>query len=157
MEIIAGLVGALCGGIVTLIVTRIEARRADRVKATHDLYRQWQSGEMQRARIVAQSLLHEAASAPAPPGYHELNEALWSAGRRDDWIAIDQVLHFFESCGELLENDAIDRRLTGALMGRYVEYWFDRYIDSLWSRSQHDGGMSGLGWHGKIRGLRQAV
>jgi len=81
---------------------------------------------MQRARIAAQSILHGAAQLPNPPGYAELNRALWDNGSRDDWVAVNAVLHFFESCGELLEIGSLDRRLVRKMLGRYVEYWFDR-------------------------------
>ncbi|MDI6099823.1 hypothetical protein QLQ12_14570 [Actinoplanes sp. NEAU-A12] len=155
MEIIAGIVGAILGALGTMIVARLESRRTGRLKAVYDLYARWHSSEMNYARIRAHHVFHSEQQNRVPKSYWQINESLWAGGREDDWIAIQLVIHYFESCGELLEEGAIDRSLFQRMMGRYASYWIDRYIHPLWFRSLEPDDGAELGWYTKIACLRE--
>jgi DNA-binding ferritin-like protein (Dps family) len=156
VEVLAGILGALLGGFVTLWVSRIESHRLNRTKIVQDLYHTWHSDETLRARIRAGAVLGENDKKPRPlKTYDELYADLWEMGRQEDWIAISRIMHFFEECGELLEIRAIDVDSLRKLLGRYIEFWVDGYLAPIGQASQERDPRSG--WYQPIASLRIAL
>jgi hypothetical protein len=155
MDIIVGAIGALFGGLVTFLVGRIEHRRLARRGLTLDLYQAWNSDEVHRARVSAETVLKSNKNLDAPRSYRELQDELLRNGNLEDWIAVNRVLHFHRECGVLLRVGAIDRKLLYRLLGHYFEYWIDSYLEPLSVVSRQRD--SDLVWDESLVYLRSAL
>lgn len=157
MQVLAGVIGALFGGVVTFVIGRMESARLQAIHVSQDLYRSWHSSEMMAARVRAHDVLTDNVGSGAPKSYIELRKRCRDFDRDEDWLAVTRVLHFFEECGALVEIRAANSSLIQKLLGRYVEYWFDRHIEPLWRHSLGRDDPVELGWYEKAALLRGRV
>lgn len=156
VELVTGVIGAVLGVLGALLVQRSESKRLGRLAVSQDLYRKWQSLEMTEARSRAFVVLRRNGQEPNPLTFAQLAESIQPA-QKEDWLAVSRVIHFFEECGTLLKADAADGNSLKTLLGRYVEYWHDGYLEPLWDRSKGTDPAAELHWFPPIAELRSRV
>jgi hypothetical protein len=157
VQLISGLIGVLVGGMITLIIQRIESRRVGRLDRTHRLYESWQSADGLSFRVRANFLLRKNAESASPKSLMELADELRSADTGNDWLAITRTLHFFEECGALLDTRALDLPLFRNLFDQYVTYWVERCLRPLYEASTGKDPEIELNWYRRVEFLRSAM
>jgi hypothetical protein len=84
MEILAGAIGAVLGGIIALLVQRMESQRLGRTRLTLELNREWQSEALLQARVRANIALTANVSAANPRSFMTLHDHCRDNGVNED-------------------------------------------------------------------------
>lgn len=124
---VLGIIGAFAGA---WAANRYERRTniiETKKKTAIDLYNEYQSSEMQRARIEARNILTANQNSEKIQSLSELRNSL----DVEEWTYISMVITFFEKIGILLEHDYIDSSLARKLLQYDFRYWHEKYFINL--------------------------
>lgn len=154
MEVLAGVIGAIVGGLATLLIGRVEVRRHERLRASHDLLRRWQSDEMVVARLRAFVVLTENKAKASPDTFLGLTTSLKGTMREEDLLAVNRVLRFFEFFGALAQAEAVHLPTARLFMAYDTEFWLERHLIPLWRYSSDKDDPEELRWLDRLEALK---
>ena len=122
-----GLVGAFFGVWLANKYESTKQEKALRRSITLDLYSEYHSAEILRARINVNRLLEARGQKVDPLPMFELREKI----SQSEWYDLGLVMTFLEKLSVYLVTDYIDRDLTRQLLGEEFCYWWDSYVERL--------------------------
>ncbi|MBI1251870.1 MAG: hypothetical protein GC189_10390 [Alphaproteobacteria bacterium] len=135
------LAGALFGGVIRWSGTRRERR----LRLTMDFYSEFHSPAFNHIRILAHDALQNAPSMPAA----------YAASSGETRDAIASIVHFWERVAVLMQEGALNPRLTRRFFAQYARWWSETLCDK--------GGLDDPEWgrtlsdiHGLFRKLAHA-
>ena len=146
-EILAAVIGALVGAILTFLYTKKEYDRQMKIHTTLSLYEEFQSTDMMGHRLIADAILKENRD-KTKLSFSQLHQ---STVEFDKWHATSRVVHYFEKASILYREKYLDRKLANKLLGRYFQYYYIEYLQELAKLSEDNDPYKSYGWYHPIR------
>lgn len=129
---IASILGALVGALFTVRWTTHVAEKQRRTDLTLQLYTEFQSEEMLRARKQALERINTMVEADTYSEHIKDLEGAWS---EDDFQALMVVMFFFEKMELLRRNNYLDLELLPQLFKPHFSRWYDRLSPMIDNRA----------------------
>jgi hypothetical protein len=155
--VLGAIIGSALGGYLTFVAQTRATARSERAQRTIRLYEEWHGAPMLAARIRAHEILKENFATQSPKSFTQLAGKLLDSRKEDDWMAVSQVVHFFELVAKLLQEGEIHPEIFWSLLGRYVSYWRTTALDQLIEISEREDNPDEAGWSSAIKDLRHPV
>jgi hypothetical protein len=131
---VLGIVGAFAGAWAAHRYERNKEKGEKRRDITLELYTEYQSPEMLKARIVAREVFDRRRQQQQPL----LLSDIWETTNAEEYYSISLVMTFLEKFGVYLDNDYLDKSIAKQLLGRDFSYWYRNYIYELIETSEKE-------------------
>jgi len=116
------LLAATLGALIGALLTRALNRRKEKLQTTLDLFNQYHSGEMQRARRQAWVYL-KSAYADDPRPFSELFSDKARDGHKGQYHDLASVLYFWYMIWMLNDEGALNRSLAVKMFAYQYDHW----------------------------------
>ena len=122
-----GVVGAFAGVWLANRYDREKQEREIRKSISLQLYTEYQSPEMLKARILAREVFDRIREEEKSLILSEI----WETADFDESHSISLLIVFLEKLGVYFNTNHLDKELAKQLVGRDFSYWYQNYISEL--------------------------
>lgn len=122
-----GVIGAFAGVWLANRYDREKQERETQKSISLQLYTEYQSQEMIKARILARRVFDRMRDEQKPLILSEI----WDASNFEESYSISLLITFLEKLGVYFRTNHLDKNLTKELLQSAFSYWYQNYISEL--------------------------
>jgi len=153
MEFLAGVIGALVGGLVTYFGQRVESGRVSRKLTAQSLVQTWHSSEMVRARVQGYETLVKNVESNNVQSFDRLAVSLINDDRVDEWIEASKVIHFLGLVAVMFSANEVDRHMIKKCMAVDILFWYSKLLLPISEVSIGVDDPSEISWFNEVERL----